>query len=55
VCFMVHPFLVGMSDREPIVCNAALFAVGQFSEFLQVCNNLCCDLIMLILMIIKIH
>lgn len=24
-----------MSDREPIVCNAALFAVGQFSEYLQ--------------------
>ncbi|XP_065913448.1 importin-4-like [Dysidea avara] len=24
-----------MSDKEPLVCNAALFAVGQFSEFLQ--------------------
>ena len=35
---------VGMSDREPIVCNAALFAVGQFSEYLQVCYNLLCDL-----------
>ena len=34
----------GMSDKEPIVCNAALFAVGQFSEFLQVCNNVFWDL-----------
>jgi hypothetical protein len=25
----------GLNDKEPMVCNAALFALGQFSEHLQ--------------------
>ena len=32
---MLHTVCQGLNDPDPIVCNAALFALGQFSEHLQ--------------------
>ena len=36
ILFVILFFLSGLSDGNSVVQNAALFALGQYSEFLQV-------------------
>ena len=47
ICF----FFSGLSDGNSVVQNAALFALGQYSEFLQV-TQLILVMIMIIIIII---
>lgn len=36
---LISYVMTGLRDPSQAVCNAALFAVGQFSEHLQVCSH----------------